>query len=157
MKLKVIAKYKDGKPSDLTLYKERMTVKNGELFEIPDEERANEILSATFQGNAVVEVVDEEQDIQKQDNNTQDANNNDDATNNSNLDNIDNDNETLNDLTVNELKELAAQKGIELTATKKDDIVSEIESAMTNVNDDLKNNEDKTKDETMDEKDKENK
>lgn len=144
MKLKVIAKYKDGKPSDLTLYKERMTVKNGKVFEVADEERANEILNAKFQGSAVVEVVEEE------DATTQDTNNDDDVSSKR-------DTKTLEDMTVNELKELAEQKGIDLTATKKDDIVNEIESAMTNNPDNLKNNEGKTKDETMDEKDKENK
>ena len=125
MLLKVIAKYKDGKPSNLTLYKERTTVKNGEVFEISDEERANEILNATFQGNPIAELIDEKQNaqIQSSENLNAQANNNDaknDESNNA---------ETLNDLTVKALQELAAAEGIELTATKKVDIIAEIELA----------------------------
>ena len=57
MKLKVIALYKDGKPSDLTLTKEKKIVKYGEEFEIKDAKRANEILNTIFNGKPVVEVV----------------------------------------------------------------------------------------------------
>mgnify|MGYP005786235513 CR=1 FL=1 len=64
MKLKVIALYKDGKPSDLTLTKEKKIVKYGEEFEIKDAKRANEILNTIFNGKPVVEVVknDEKKD-----------------------------------------------------------------------------------------------
>ena len=64
MKLKVIALYKDGKPSDLTLTKENKIVKYGEEFEIKDAKRANEILNTIFNGKPVVEVVknDEKKD-----------------------------------------------------------------------------------------------
>ena len=64
MKLKVIALYKDGKPSDLTLTKEKKTIKYGEEFEIKDTKRANEILKTIFNGKPVVEVVknDEKKD-----------------------------------------------------------------------------------------------
>lgn len=57
MKLKVIATYKNGKPSDLTLTKERKVIKFGEEFEIKDTKRANEILKTIFNGKPVVEVV----------------------------------------------------------------------------------------------------
>ena len=64
MKLKVIALYKDGKPSDLTLTKEKKIIKYGEEFEIKDAKRANEILNTIFNGKPVVEVVknDEKKD-----------------------------------------------------------------------------------------------
>ena len=102
MLLRVIAQYKNGKPSDLTLTKERKTVKYGNTFEVTDEARANVILNTLFQGKPVVEVVEEK----------------DNTTNN-----------TLDSFTVNELKELAAQEGIELTTVKKSDIIVEIETA----------------------------
>lgn len=57
MKLKVIATYKNGKPSDLTLTKERKVIKFGEEFEINDEKRANEILNTIFNGKPVAEIV----------------------------------------------------------------------------------------------------
>ena len=115
MLLRVIAQYKNGKPSDLTLTKERKTVKYGNTFEVTDEARANVILNTLFQGKPVAEVVE---DVAMQDNNTQDANIKDNASN-----------VTLDNLTVNELKELAAQEGIELTTVKKADIIVEIETA----------------------------
>lgn len=115
MLLRVIAQYKNGKPSDLTLTKERKTVKYGNTFEVTDEARANVILNTLFQGKPVAEVVE---DVAMQDNNTQDANIKDNASN-----------VTLDNLTVNELKELAAQEGIELTSVKKADIIVEIETA----------------------------
>lgn len=115
MLLRVIAQYKNGKPSDLTLTKERKTVKYGNTFEVTDEARANVILNTLFQGKPVAEVVE---DVAMQDNNTQDANIKDNASN-----------VTLDNLTVNELKELAAQEGIELTTVKKSDIIVEIETA----------------------------
>lgn len=118
MLLRVIAQYKNGKPSDLTLTKERKTVKYGNTFEVTDEARANVILNTLFQGKPVAEVVE---DVAMQDNNTQDANNKDNASN-----------VTLDNLTVNELKELAAQEGIELTSAKKADIIIEIETARAN-------------------------
>ena len=64
MKLKVIALYKDGKPSDLTLTKEKKIVKYGEEFEIKEAKRANEILNTIFNGKPVVEDVknDEKKD-----------------------------------------------------------------------------------------------
>lgn len=61
MKLRVIAKYKSGGKSPLTLTKEKITVKYGEEFEV-DAERAAEILKATFQGNPVAEIVEEPKD-----------------------------------------------------------------------------------------------
>lgn len=115
MLLRVIAQYKNGKPSDLTLTKERKTVKYGNTFEVTDEARANVILNTLFQGKPVAEVVE---DVAMQDDNTQDANNKDNASN-----------VTLDNLTVNELKELAAQEAIELTTVKKADIIVEIETA----------------------------
>lgn len=59
MKLKVIAKYSDGRASDLILSKEKMTKVHGEIFTIENEERAKEILNTKFQGSPVVMLVTE--------------------------------------------------------------------------------------------------
>lgn len=45
--------------TDLTLTKEKKTIKAGEEFHIEDEARAKEILAATFQGKPVAELVEE--------------------------------------------------------------------------------------------------
>lgn len=129
MKLKVIAQYSNGEPCDLTLSRERMTLKNGEIFEIKDEARTKQILAASFNGNPVAELVKNPQDAIMQDNNMQDANNNNNAVNNNDGEN-DSANISLEDMTVKELKELAIQKGIELTATKKEDIINEIQTSL---------------------------
>lgn len=55
MKLKQIVIDK----TDLTLTKEKRTIKYGEEFEVTDETRANEILNATFKGKPVVAIVEE--------------------------------------------------------------------------------------------------
>lgn len=63
MKLKVVAEYSNGKPSSLTLTKEKKIMVYGEEFEV-SEERAKEILSATFNGKPVaVEVKEKEEDV----------------------------------------------------------------------------------------------
>lgn len=59
MKLKVISKYANGNPCDLTLTKEKKVIKHGKIFEV-DEARAEEILDVFFQGYPVAEVVEEE-------------------------------------------------------------------------------------------------
>lgn len=66
MKLKVIAKYDNGNPCDLTLTKEKKIVAYGKTFEVEDEERANQILNTTFEGSPVVELVVEEPKEDKQ-------------------------------------------------------------------------------------------
>ena len=45
--------------TDLTLTKEKKTIKAGEEFPIEDEARAKEILAATFKGKPVAELVKE--------------------------------------------------------------------------------------------------
>ena len=62
MTFEVIAKNAKGTPSDLTLKKERKTVKFGDTFVIEDETRAKEILSTTFCDNPVVKLVEEGSD-----------------------------------------------------------------------------------------------
>ena len=57
MKLKVIAKYANGNPCDLTLTKERKVVAYGNTFEVEDDERVNQILNTTFEGSPVAELV----------------------------------------------------------------------------------------------------
>lgn len=59
MKLKQIVIDK----TDLTLTKEKKTIKYGEEFEVTDETRANEILNTTFKGKPVAEVVVDGNDI----------------------------------------------------------------------------------------------
>lgn len=44
--------------TDLTLTKEKKTIKAGEEFHIEDEARAKEILAATFEGKPVAELVE---------------------------------------------------------------------------------------------------
>lgn len=60
MKLKAIAQYADGKPSDLTLKKEKKVIKHGNTFDIEDKARAEEILRTTFEGYPVAELVEED-------------------------------------------------------------------------------------------------
>ena len=55
MKLKQIVIDK----TDLTLTKEKKTIKHGEEFEVKDEARVKEILNATYKGKPVAEVVEE--------------------------------------------------------------------------------------------------
>lgn len=55
MKLKQIVTDK----SELTLSKERKTVKYGDVFEIVDDKRAKEILSAKYLNKPVAEIVTE--------------------------------------------------------------------------------------------------
>lgn len=45
--------------TDLTLTKEKKRIKYGDVFEV-SEERAKEILNATFKGKPVAEIVEEE-------------------------------------------------------------------------------------------------
>lgn len=120
MTFEVIAKNAKGTPSDLTLKKERKTVKFGDTFVIEDEARAKEILSTTFCGNPVVKLVEEGSDS---------------------------DEGSLSKLTIAELKKLATEEGIELTATKKDEIIVEIEVARAeDQNEDNNTNADENKD-----------
>lgn len=55
MKLKQIVIDK----TDLTLTKEKKTIKYGEEFEVKDEARVNEILNATYKGKPVAALVEE--------------------------------------------------------------------------------------------------
>lgn len=55
MKLKQIVIDK----TDLTLTKEKKTIKYGEEFNVEDESRVNEILTATFKGQPVAKLVEE--------------------------------------------------------------------------------------------------
>lgn len=65
MKLKCIAKYSDGSPSDLFLSKEQVVVKNGEEFIIEDDIRANEILNVRFQNSPVTIKLKEDDSLLK--------------------------------------------------------------------------------------------
>lgn len=65
MKLKVIAQYENGKPSSLTLTKEKKVIEYGKVFDV-SEERGKEILKATFQGKPVVAIVAKEAVIEEE-------------------------------------------------------------------------------------------
>ena len=52
--------------TDLTLTKEKKTIKYGEVFSIEDEARAKEILAATFKGKPVAVVVEEPKEEPKE-------------------------------------------------------------------------------------------
>ena len=110
MTFEVIARNAKGKESNLTLKKEKITVKFGDTFVIEDETRAKEILNTNFCGKPVVKVVEDEK--------------------------------SLGELTIAELKKIADTENITLTATKKDEIIAEIEVARAAANDDPSSNND---------------
>lgn len=56
MKLKQIVKG----GGNLTLTKEKKVIPHGEVFEVNDKDRAKEILNATYQGQPVAELIQEE-------------------------------------------------------------------------------------------------
>lgn len=115
MTFEVIARDAKGKESNLTLKKEKNTVKFGDTFVIEDETRAKEILNTNFCGKPVVKIVEDNSDL---------------------------DEESLRTLTVAELKKIADAENITLTATKKDEIIAEIEVARAATNDDPSSNND---------------
>lgn len=51
--------------TSLTLTKEKKSIAYGEVFEIKDESRVNEILAATYKGQPVAELVIEESKQEK--------------------------------------------------------------------------------------------